>query len=190
MVLSKSSRTAGIRSQNHQQVSHEIGVFTVFSDEKWTLFQSEKLTNYPGFVCISFLHYPRVNRYKNIFEKICQNIFWVDFRSGSRHSRGGPQLSSAFLGTFLELSRNFVPIFEKFVKRRYTWIPGSLTNSNYRESYGHLKKMSANWHFSICSSTTNGVTNCSGGIDCFLTISRFCKHVFGRHGFQGKLWNV
>ena len=143
-MLPKTTQTVGIRSQNPQQVSHEIGVSIAFSDQKWTLFQSEKLTNYPGFVRISFLHDPRVNRYKNILEKICQNIFLVDFRSGSRHSRGGPQLSSAFLGTFLELSRNFVPIFEKFVKRRYTWIPGSLTNSNYRESYGHLKKMSAN----------------------------------------------
>ena len=65
--------------------------------------------------------------------------FFLDFRSGSDFGKGRSQLSSAFLGTFLELSSNLIMIFENFRKRRYCHIPGLSCNSKYQESCGDFK---------------------------------------------------
>ena len=95
-----------------KQVSHGIGVFIMFSDQKWTLFQSKMLANYPGFVRISFLHDPRVNRYKNILEKICRTFLeWI--------FDPDPAIAEEDLNfprRFSELSWNFPGISFRFLK--------------------------------------------------------------------------
>ena len=113
-----------------------------------------------------FLYLFRENWYKRIFtKKYLRDTFW-DFLSGSGLGMGWSQLSSAFLGTFPELSSIFIMKFENFRKRRCSHIPGLFHNSKYQESCGDLKIDPRNWHFLIVSSTTNGVTNCSFLCDC------------------------